>query len=122
MFRLVTLLRRRPGMSAKDFRAYYESRHRVIGERVLSGHALRYVRRYVTPLQEGRAPGFDVVMEIDFADRAAHDCCMAMLATPDIAREIAEDEERLFDRAATLSFAVEECESVMPPPADRAGD
>ncbi|MBB3981041.1 hypothetical protein GGR44_000672 [Sphingobium fontiphilum] len=122
MFRLVTLLRRRPGMSAEDFRAYYESRHRVMGERVLSGQALRYVRRYVRPLQEGRAPGFDVVMEIDFADRAAHDRCMAMLATPDIAREIAEDEERLFDRAATLSFTVEECESVMPPPADRAGD
>lgn len=122
MFRLVTLLRRRPGMSVDDFRAYYESRHRVIGERVLSGHALRYVRRYVTPMQDGAAPGFDVVMEIDFPDRAAHDRCMAMLARPDIAREIAEDEERLFDRSATLSFTVEECESVMPQPADRAGD
>ena len=50
-------------------------------------------------------------MEIGFADRAAHDRCLATLAEPAVAREIAEDEERLFDRAATLSFSVEECES-----------
>lgn len=113
-FTRITLLKRRPGLTVEAFRDYYESYHRRIGERVLAGHALRYVRRYVTPIDaDAPLPGFDVVMEIDFADRVAHDRCLATLAEPAVAREIAEDEERVFDRAAILSFTVEECESTL---------
>ncbi|WP_375195682.1 EthD domain-containing protein [Sphingobium sp.] len=112
MFTRVTLLKRRPGLTVEAFRDHYERHHRRIGERVLAGHALRYVRRYVAPIDAGAPmPDFDVVMEIGFADRAAHDRCLAALAEPAVAQEIAEDEERLFDRTAILSFTVEECES-----------
>jgi len=46
---VITLLKRREGMSKDDFIAYYEESHRRIGEQVLSGYATRYVRRYLFP-------------------------------------------------------------------------
>lgn len=116
MFRRITLLKRRPDMSVRAFRDYYEAHHRRIGEEVLAGHALRYVRRYVEPIGDGPLPDFDVVMEIDFADQAAHDRCIATLSQPAVAQRIAEDEAQLFDRDAILCFTVEECESSMTAP------
>ncbi|MBV1691067.1 EthD domain-containing protein [Novosphingobium sp. G106] len=106
---VITLLKRREGMSKTDFIAYYEENHRRIGESVLAGRATRYVRRFLHPLDgEDRWEDADVVMEIDFADEAARDACFAALAQPAMARMIAEDEARLFDRNRIRSFAVEE--------------
>lgn len=106
---VITLLKRREGMSKADFIAYYEENHRRIGESVLAGRAMRYVRRFLHPLDgEDRWEDADVVMEIDFADEAARDACFAALREPTTARMIAEDEERLFDRTRIRTFAVEE--------------
>jgi hypothetical protein len=61
---VITLLKRRAGMSKADFITYYETRHRLIGEKVLRGYATRYVRRFLHPTdgidQEQDA---DVVLE-----------------------------------------------------------
>ncbi|WP_395336452.1 EthD domain-containing protein [Novosphingobium sp. BL-8H] len=112
---VVTLLKRRHGMSREDFRIYYETHHRRIGERVLAGYATRYVRRYLVPLdgtdQSGDA---DVVMEIDFPDTATRDACFAALADPETQAMIAEDEERLFDRERIRTFSVSEAASELP--------
>ena len=68
---VLTLLKRRDGMSKADFIAYYEANHRRIGERVLAGYATRYVRRYLFPSDGADQPcDADVVMEIDFPDAA----------------------------------------------------
>ena len=56
MFKTVGLLKRRPGMSVEDFRSYYESNHRVIGEKYLTGNAVRYVRRFLDPAPNSRVP------------------------------------------------------------------
>ncbi len=115
MLKLVTLLTRRPGMSKKAFVDYYETHHRVIGEKYLAGRAVRYFRRHLTPLDGApRDDDPDVVMEIWFRDRADLDTCFAALAAVEAAAEIAADEERLFDRARIRSFVVEECESELP--------
>lgn len=109
---VITLLKRREGMSREDFRAYYETRHRIIGERVLAGRATRYVRRYLTPTDgEDRDFDFDVVMEIDFPDAATRDACFASLGEPETTRMIAEDEENLFDRSRIRTFHVSESAS-----------
>ena len=39
-------------MTVAEFRAYYETHHRVIGEKYLSGFASRYMRRFITPSPE----------------------------------------------------------------------
>jgi hypothetical protein len=111
---VITLLKRRDGMSKADFIAYYEDHHRRIGEQVLAGFATRYVRRFLHPLDGTDQPcDADVVMEIDFPDEATRDACFAALADPATAAMIAEDEERLFDRSRIRSFRVEERASVM---------
>jgi hypothetical protein len=106
---LITLLKRREGMSKADFIAYYESHHRLIGEKVLRGYATRYVRRFLHPAdgadQEHDA---DVVMEIDFPNEATRDACFAAMADETVMAEIVADEEKLFDRSRIRTFTVEE--------------
>ena len=111
---VVTLLKRRAGMSKADFIAYYEANHRVIGEKVLRGYATRYVRRFLFPtdgIETEHDP--DVVMEIDFPDAATRDACFAAMADPSIMAMIAADEELLFDRSRIKTFEVEERDSAM---------
>jgi uncharacterized protein (TIGR02118 family) len=116
MFKMVCLLKRRPGMSLEEFKSYYESTHRKIGEKYLPTCA-RYVRRYLTPFGanpvtgEAARPEYDVLTEIWFESREAFDAAMASLADPEVAREIAEDEERLFDRSKICLCTIEEHES-----------
>ena len=113
MVKLITLLKRRPGLSREAFRDYYESRHRLIGEKYLAGYAVHYVRRYVELLPGGGEPDHDVVMEIWLPDRERLEALMRRLAEPDVAEEIARDEEQLFDRPATLTFTVSEVASTL---------
>lgn len=105
---VLTLLKRREGMSKADFIAWYESRHRLIGEKVLAGWATRYQRNHLHPLDGTDQPhDFDVVLEIDFPDQQTCDACFAAMADPATMAEIIEDEERLFDRARMRTFRVE---------------
>jgi len=111
---VITLLKRREGMSKADFIAYYEASHRRIGEQVLAGYATRYVRRFLHPMDgTDEHCDADVVMEIDFPDAATRDAFFAAASDPDTAAMIAEDEARLFDRSRIRSFSVEEHASDM---------
>lgn len=113
---VLTLLKRRDGMSKADFIAYYESHHRLIGEKVLAGWATRYVRRHLHPMDGSDAShDFDVVLEIDFPDQQTCDACFAAMADPVIMDEIVADEERLFNRAKMRTYRVEEYASSLPP-------
>lgn len=117
MIKVVTTLRKKIGMSTEDFRGYYESHHRLIGEKYLDEFALRYMRRYLDPLPDANGqlaePEFDVLLEIWFADMDVFQACGARLSEPEVAEEIARDEEQLFDRNQKRSYLVEECESKM---------
>ncbi|BEV01442.1 EthD domain-containing protein [Novosphingobium olei] len=105
---VLTLLKRREGMSKADFIAYYETKHRLIGEKVLAGWASRYERLHLHPL-DGQTldHDFDVVLEIDFPDQATCDACFAAMADPATMDEIVEDELQLFDRSRMRTYAVE---------------
>lgn len=112
---VITLLKRREGMSREAFRAYYEARHRRIGEQVLAGYATRYVRRYLNPIDGQDQPcDADVVMEIDFPDEATRDACFAAMGGPETMAMIATDEEKLFDRSRIRTFSVTEAVSDLP--------
>lgn len=118
MIKLITLLKRKPGMTLEEFIEYYEGNHRLIGEKYLRGHASHYVRRYLHPTPdpasgELREADYDVLMEIWFPDQTAFEAAMVAVTQPEAAREIAEDEARLFDPAKRSTFTVEEFESAM---------
>ena len=118
MIKIVTLLTRKPGMSREAFIEHYETHHRKIGEKYLSGFATKYQRRYMQSAgfreQDGAAPPFDVLMEIWYPDQEALNGALAVLSTEEAQAEIAADEERLFDRKLIRSYTVEEYESEMP--------
>ena len=112
MIKIVTLLFKRSDLSAEEFRDYYESHHRFLGEKYLSPHALKYIRRYPILAGDGaETPGFDVMMEVWFDNYYSMEAAMADMGTEAAQRELAEDEEQLFDRDRTQSFIVDECES-----------
>ena len=118
MIKVVTLLTRKPGMSREAFIEHYETHHRKIGEKYLSGFAVKYQRRYLTFADSANhAPTelpFDVLMEIWFPSQPAMDAAMALIASESAQQEIVADEERLFDRDLIRSYTVEEYESEMP--------
>ena len=105
-------------MSREAFIEHYETHHRKIGEKYLSGFAVKYQRRYLQcagfEKQEDEAPPFDVLMEIWYPDQATLNGALAVLSTDEAQAEIAADEERLFDRGLIRSYTVEEHESEMP--------
>lgn len=114
---LITLLKRRAGMSKADFIAYYESTHRVIGEKVLGGYATRYRRRHLHAVDgQDVDHDFDVVLEIEFPDQATLDACFAAMSAEEVMGEIVADEERLFDRSRMRTYRVEDHESALPAP------
>jgi EthD domain len=121
VFKLITLLKRRPTLSREAFIDYYESTHVKIANKYMNGRATRYFRRYLQPVTnpltgESIEPDFDVLTEVWFADRAAFEAAMVVFASPEVAVEIAWDEEHLFDRAKNRLFTeVEEHESRLTP-------
>ncbi len=117
--KLVMPMKRRPGMTIEEFREYYETHHRLLGEKYLAGYVTRYFRRFLNPLRarDGTLtdPEYDVILEIWYPDQEAFEACGRHLSQPDIAQEIREDEERIFNMDFMRSYLVEECESDMPP-------
>ena len=112
MIKQVMPMKRRPGMSVAEFREYYESRHRLIGEKYLRGYAVKYMRRFTNPTvdrdSELRDPEYDVFMEIWYPDEATMAACSKALSTPEVRDEIAEDEAKLFDLRHMRSYIVDE--------------
>ena len=75
MFKTVGLLKRKPGMTTEEFRKYYESQHRLIGEKYLKGRATKYMRRFISPFPnpltgEVVYPEYDVILEIWYSSKS----------------------------------------------------
>jgi len=115
MIKLVMPMKRRPGMTIPEFREYYETRHRLIGEKYLKGYATRYMRRFTNPTvdRDGqtRDPEYDVFLEIWYPDQATMAACGKVLSAPEAQKEIRDDEERVFDMRFMRSYLVDECVS-----------
>lgn len=120
MIKAIALLRRKPGLSREAFIAHYETRHAPL-IRSLLPEITDYRRNYVDRTGAFESPvatiDFDSVTEMRFASRAAYDAFLARAADPEVARLIAEDEENVFDRAATRMFVVDETPAAPAAPA-----
>jgi uncharacterized protein (TIGR02118 family) len=118
MIKVIALLRCKAGLSREAFIAYYETRHAPLIRSLLPGIA-DYRRNYVDRAGAFESPvagiDFDSVTEMRFASRADYDAFLARAAEPEVARAIAEDEENVFDRAATRMFVVDETPALAAP-------
>jgi uncharacterized protein (TIGR02118 family) len=110
--KVVTLLKRRPGMSREDFVRYYEARHAVLATQRVPG-MLDYRRMYISAEKPafGTSPptlDFDVITSLVFADMESYQRAFDTLKRPEIAQEIADDEAQLFDRTNITAYIVDE--------------
>ena len=118
MFKVVGLLKRRPGLTREQFIAHYESIHAPWGtqyQKGKMGKEGRYFRRYLIPhahpLDAGssiREPEYDVITEHWCDSRAQYESTMGQFRAPDLASWATDDELLLFDRTKSLHFIVEQ--------------
>ena len=121
LIKVVTLLKRKKGMSREEFKDFYENNHSKLFEEYLAMPGIvRYVRRYVTPIADGitgevRDCGFDVFMEVWLNDPELYKTWTSgAMMGPEYRAFIAEEEARLFDRDQIYVSVVEEIDSVLP--------
>jgi hypothetical protein len=122
MYKLISLLKRKPGMSKEAFKEYYETSHVKFGEKGLPPECLKYARRYLTPIvspmkpDNKMGPDFDCQVEFWFADEAAYQRFEARIASlpPEEYAAIVADEENFLDRENTFRYLVDERVSWQP--------
>jgi hypothetical protein len=109
MFRTVWFARHKPGMTHEQCRAYYENKHRLIGEYIVNGYAYNYDRHYLYKITPGAPePYYTFVMEMNFPSADSFAQISANIANdPTLARFIAEDEARYIDRDSAVHYRAE---------------
>jgi len=117
-WKILLLMKRRPGMSVADFRDYYENHHVPLAMSHGGGVQLsKYVRRYLEP--QGNAETglneelpYDVITELWFDNEAMWQGTVQYLTTTIMHPEVVADELNLFDRTTMRIATVVECEGV----------
>jgi uncharacterized protein (TIGR02118 family) len=121
MIKIVCLMNRKAGMSMADFKAYYETNHVPLINRLIPFWT-EYRRNFAIEDEDyhtGHLPDdvsanrpFDVMMEMSFETRDAYQRMVDALSDPEIGAEITRDEENFFDRSSIRVYLVEEHESL----------
>jgi len=113
VIKVVSLFKKKDGLSDEEFRDYYENTHSKLFDEFLSVPGVeRYTRRYLTPSPDSisgkvRHCGFDVIMEV-WCDEEWYDTYFVKQPPEEFRALIAEDEARLFDRDHMFTCVVEE--------------
>ena len=130
MFKVMWLLRRKPGISHEQFKNHYERSHVVMAQKYIGHLLIEYKRNYKTETWGGGVPtdtggGFgpidwpyDCVTEWVMKDAAAFDEINAIFAHPVIGKEFHDDEANFLDRDSVVLI---KCQVVDTGPGDGAG-
>jgi EthD domain len=110
MYKVMWLMKRRPGLTLQQFRTHYESVHRLLGEQMLNGYASGYERNYLYPMPGDDAePLFDVATQLCFPARNGFDRCMSALGNNRRLTElIAEDGQKMLKPGVSRHFEDQE--------------
>ena len=115
-FKILLLMKRRPGMSVEAFRNYYENVHVPLATRHGASMS-RYVRRYLDPRPHPETGvnelPYGVIPELWFDDEATFRASLEHLTTSTMPDEVVDDERKLFDRSSFRIATVVECETDM---------
>jgi hypothetical protein len=120
MYKIVWLLKRKPGITHEQFRDHYENSHSVLAKKHF-GHLLTaYRRNYNAESWGGGVTGpdgsagfgprewaFDCIAEWEMRAEADFIEIMRLVALPDIAPIFYADEEPFLDRDATMLIKCE---------------
>ena len=107
MIKSIAFIKRKPGISAEEFRRHYEEVHAPLALRFFDGLFERYVRNYVTAALGEAPPEFDAISEFWLRDEAAL-ARIAELNASEAARVLREDEACFMDVARTVTYMVDE--------------
>jgi uncharacterized protein (TIGR02118 family) len=115
VFKVMVMIKRKPGMKMEDFIAYYENNHAPLGASKVP-NLKRYVRHFIRPYgneiySADSESSYDVLTEIWFDDKADFERGMAYLTEPETAAIIGADEENLFDKSSIRFMLMEDHET-----------
>jgi uncharacterized protein (TIGR02118 family) len=119
MIKAIVLDRRKPGMSLKEFREYYETVHAPLYLSLIPKIAT-YRRNYLTPVQSAddmenwnfSTQHYDCMVEMTWHSQADYEEAMAFLLS-DAATPLAEDEENFLDRSSMTVFMADPVNSAI---------
>jgi hypothetical protein len=109
MIRILVLLKRKPGLTMEEFITHFETKHVEIGKKIFTGNAVKYSRKYLTPIEDPRGdtpvvPTYDAVMEAWFEDQAHWDAALEIARSPEIVAAAIADSEQFIDRSQRAMY------------------
>ena len=111
MFKVIFLLKRKPGITAEQFREHYERSHVKMAQKYLGHLLIGYVRNYVGEARAARSQGqrplefdYDCLTEWTLASEEALEEVYRIFAIPEIGKEFYDDEANFLDRDAVVSI------------------
>lgn len=116
-WKILLLMKRKPGISVEAFRDYYENNHVPLCRPYMSGIS-RYFRRYLDPQPHAESGTnaelpYDVITEMWFDDEESYKGTLAYITTNVMPDEVVQDELKFFDRPTMRIATVVEIESDM---------
>ena len=121
MFKVMMLVRRKPGLTHEEFRRHYESIHVPLALGTIP-QIRGYVRNYIRPEQDFVRPGddqqnsgYDCITEFWYEDKAAWEEVKKRYREGDLAAIMEADEVQFMDREQMKVLIAEECVSRVEP-------
>jgi uncharacterized protein (TIGR02118 family) len=114
-WKILLLMKRKPGISMDEFRDYYENRHVPLCRPYMSGIA-RYFRRYLEPQPHAESGTneelpYDVITEMWFDNEENYKGTLQYITTSVMPDEVVQDELNFFHRPTMRIATVVECET-----------
>jgi uncharacterized protein (TIGR02118 family) len=105
MYKVIALLRRKPGVTAEEFADYWKHVHAPLVRTTLPG-LRKYVLNFVEPGRGGEAAAFDGMVELHFDDRESADRALSSAEWLGDTRRTSTD--AFLDLDTIVSFRAEE--------------